>query len=293
MALEDSLAYWAKPPGSTEQDKCDNAVRAIRKAIDGSTKLSSKAVRVFAQGSYCNRTNVRQDSDVDICVLCTDSIFFDLPQNMSARDFGITTPASYSYSEYKNDVGAALADYFGSGVTRGKKAFDIHENTYRVDADAVACFEYHRYSKDGSYVTGTAFVPDGGNRIVNWPDQNYENGVAKNKVTGGRFKDLVRIIKRLRNKMVDENIAEARPIPSFLNECLIWNVPNGGFGHDTLKGDVRWAIAYLFNNTMKVEDCKEWGEVNELKYLFGAHQSWTMEQAHTFVSKAWDYVGFE
>jgi hypothetical protein len=61
MALEDSLASWAKPPGSTEQDKCDNAVRGIRKAIDGSTKLASKTISVFALGSYCNRTNVRQD----------------------------------------------------------------------------------------------------------------------------------------------------------------------------------------------------------------------------------------
>lgn len=294
MALEDSFASWAKPLGTTEQDKCDNAVRGIRKAIDGSTKLTSKSVRVFAQGSYCNRTNVRQDSDVDVCILCSDTIFFDVPEGKTAADFGISVPATYPYSEYKNDVGSALTTYFGAkGLTRGKKAFDVHENTYRVDADAVAVFEYQRYDADGSCHIGTAFTPDGGNRIVNWPEQNYQNGVDKNKSTGGRFKDVVRILKRLRNKMNDEDIAAAKPIPSFLIECLVWNVPNDNFGHDTLTADVWDSLAHLFNNTLKFESCSEWGEVNELKYLFRAGQPWTLTDTHSFLSAAWDYLGFK
>ena len=93
--------------------------------------------------------------------------------------------------------------------------------------------------------------------------------------------------------MDEKNVAAAKPIPSFLIECLVWNVPNVGFGHDTYTADVRWALAYLFNNTMKSEDCSEWGEVNELKYLFRGGQSWTLQQAHAFVSAAWDYLGFE
>lgn len=294
MALEDSLVSWAKPPGDTEQSKCDNALRGIRKAIDGSSKFASKTVTVFAQGSYCNRTNVRQNSDVDVCILCSDTIFFDVPEGKAATDFGITVPASYPYPEYKEDVGSALVTCFGvKGVTRGKKAFDVHENTYRLDADAVPTFEYRRYAIDGSYLEGTAFTPDNGGRIVNWPKQNYENGVSKNKVTGGRFKDVVRILKRLRNKMSDEDISAAKPISSFLIECLVWNVPKDYFGHDTLTADVRAALAHLFNCTMEFEGCSEWGEVNELKYLFRTVQPWTLEQAHAFTSAAWDYLGFK
>jgi hypothetical protein len=294
MALEDSFVSWAKPPGTTEQDKCDNAVRAIRKAIDGSTKLASKSIKVFAQGSYCNRTNVRQDSDVDVCVLFDDSFFFDVPEGKTTADFRLISPAPYGYPEYKNDVDAALKAYFGTkGVTRGKKAFDVHENTYRIDADAVATFEYRRYANDGNWLVGTAFLPDGGNRIINWPEQNYQNGVAKNKTTGGRFKDVVRILKRLRNKMNDENIAAAKPVPSFLIECLVWNVPNEYFGHHNLTADVRASLAHLFNDTRKFETCSEWGEVNELKYLFRATQAWTLTEAHSFLSAAWDYLNFK
>jgi hypothetical protein len=39
-----------------------------------------------------------------------------------------------------------LTDFFDRGaVQRGNKAFDVHANTYRVDADVVAAFEYRWY----------------------------------------------------------------------------------------------------------------------------------------------------
>jgi predicted nucleotidyltransferase len=71
---EDVFRTWGGAPSNTEQGKCENAVR---KAIDASRKLSSKTIEVFAQGSYANRTNVRQDSDVDICVLYKDAFYSD------------------------------------------------------------------------------------------------------------------------------------------------------------------------------------------------------------------------
>jgi hypothetical protein len=299
MSLETTLSSWATAPGQTEQTKCDNAVRAVRKAIEASAALENRTISVSPQGSYHNRTNVRLDSDVDICVLCSDVCFVDysLSEGLGDADVGLVDHP-YTYAEFKDDVEEALSSYFGSSaVVRGNKAFDIHENTYRIDADAVACFEhrrYQRYSTGGFYhYSGTQLLPDKGGKIVNWPEQNYDNGVAKNKETGQRFKDVVRIIKRLRNKMADEKIAAAEQVPSFLIECLVWNVPSGGFGHDTYTADLRWALVHIFNNTMNFDDCKEWGEVNELKYLFRLSQTWTMEQAHQFASAAWNYLEFK
>jgi hypothetical protein len=291
MISEDSLISWAKAPGQTEQTKCDNAVNAIRKAKDASKALANRNVRVFAQGSYCNRTNVRQDSDVDVCVLCTDSFFFDLPEGKTNQDYNFTTPAAYPYAQFKTDVGTALASYFVDGhVVRGNKAFDIRENTYRIAADAVPCFEYRRYFNDGLIWEGVGFLPDNGNRIINWPHQNYQNGVAKNAATGQRFKDVVRILKRLRYMMQDENSGAAKAVPSFLIECLVWNVPEATFQHATYRDLVRNALAHLFNKTINFADCEKWPEINQRKYLFGAAQPWTFGQAHAFVSEAWDYL---
>lgn len=298
MSWEDKFQNWGKPPSETEQEKCDNAERAVRKAIAASPALKDRDTRVFVQGSYRNRTNVRFDSDVDICVLCKDVCFVDysMSEGLVDGDVGLTSHP-YTYAEFKNDVEAALRSYFGSGsVTRGNKAFDIHENTYRVDADVVACFEHRRYmGRPGNYryLSGTQLLPDKGGIIINWPEQHYENGVGKNDATNRRFKAIVRALKRLRNEMDDEGILAVKVIPSYLIECLVWNAPNEKFGYPSYTSEMRSCLAHLFNNTISFDDCKEWGEINELKYLFRDSQPWTLPQAHNFVSAAWDYVGFE
>lgn len=291
---EQTFGSWGQPPSQTERDKCDNAERAIRKAISQSEALSARAVEVFAQGSYRNRTNVRQDSDVDICVLCRESFYFDLPEGMTREQFGFNSPGNYSYDAFKNDVGQALIDYFGStAVTRGNKAFDIHENSYRIDADVVAAFEYRRYDRRDSYHEGTRFFPDNGGVVTNWPQQNYDNGVAKNDATSRRFKAIVRILKQLRNEMDDAGISAAAPIASYLSECLIWNVPNAGFAYDSLTDNLRYALAHLCNSTRAAEQCRDWGEINELKYLLRGGQPWSREQVNVFLNSAWNYVGFD
>lgn len=295
---ESVFVTWGSAPSATEREKCDNAERAIRKAIDASAKLSAKTIEVFAQGSYANRTNVRQDSDVDICVLYKDAFFpdYSMSQGLNGPLLGFTD-APYPYTEFKNDVEAALKSYFGAGsVTRGKKAFDVHANTYRVDADVVPCFEHRRYMgtvESHWYNSGTQLFPDNGGKIINWPRQNYRNGVSKNDATGRRFKAVVRILKRLRNEMVENGHKVAEPIPSYLIECLVWNVPNEGFGHDTYSADVRYALAHLWNETRSDEACKEWGEINELKYLFRPSQPWRRDQVNSFLHAAWNYIGFK
>jgi hypothetical protein len=295
---EDVFSTWGGPPSATEQTKCENAERAVRKAIDASSKLNTHNIEVFAQGSYANRTNVRQDSDVDICVLYKDAFFSDygMRQGLNGPLLGFTD-ANYPYTEFKNDVEAALKAYFGAGsVTRGKKAFDVHANTYRVDADVVPCFEHRRYMGTHQsywYNSGTQLFPDNGGKIVNWPGQNYTNGVAKNEATGRRFKAVVRILKRLRYEMIGNGHTIAESIPSYLIECLVWNVPNEGFGHDEYRDDVRYALAHLCNETRTDETCKEWGEINELKYLFRQSQPWTREQVNKFLNAAWNYIGFK
>ena len=273
---EDVFRTWARPPSETEQDRSDNAERMIREAIRNDAVLSKRNIDVFAQGSYKHNTNIKQDSDVDICIRYMDTFFYDLPdQSVGPERFGIE-PSVYTLLEFKNAVENALVNKFGrKSVTRGNRAFDIHENSYRVNADVVACFEYRLYT--GSFVggvaqydSGTELHPDKGGRIINWPQQNYENGVWKNKQTGTRYKYIVRILKRLRNYMKENKVQAANDIASFLIECLAWNVPNDSYCSDSYISNVRSVLAHLFNETLTDEKCAKWGEVNELKYLFNA-----------------------
>ncbi len=290
---EDAFSGWAQPPAKTEQERCENAERSVRNAINASDRLKNRNIKVFAQGSYRNNTNVKHDSDVDLGVLCYDTFFFDLPDGATREQFDIST-ATYSYEEFKNNTENVLVSYFGaSAVKRGNKAFDIHESSYHVDSDVATFFEYRRYSTNGQYLSRVELRPDNGGRVINWPEQHYNNGVSKNNDTSRRFKALVRIIKSLCNYMADQGIVIAKSTPSFLIECLTWNVPNDNFGKYTYADDLRACLAFLFNNTISDDKCSEWGEVSELKYLFKGSQKWTREQAHNFISSAWDFVGFK
>jgi hypothetical protein len=296
---EVTFASWSLGPGHTEADKCANAESAVHRAIAADDELNRRDITIFPQGSYRARTNVRRESDVDICVRYNSTFFDVYPEGKKREEFGNVT-GSMDFGDFKDMVGIALRNYLGGeNVKRGNKAFDVHANTYRIDADVIPTFEHRRYTGelnsngDYYYLSGVGFEPDSGGRVYNWPQQNYDNGVAKNNQTFRSFKRLVRIIKRLRYKMEDDGIAAAKNIPSFLIECLVWNVPDDEFLHSSFTADVRAALVHLFNNTVKYEDCSEWGEENELKYLFRGAQPWTRQQANDFIGAAWDYAGFQ
>jgi len=295
---EDTLIFWAQGPAKTEAVKCENAETAVKKAIAADEILSQLDISVFAQGSYKARTNVRQDSDVDITVRYNGEFFPDYPVGRTDKDFG-HVDGSLKFVDYKNMIQGALESYFEkASVTRGNKALDVHANTYRIDADVVPAFGHRRYTgrsnTDGTaqYLSGVAFLPDSGGMVVNWPDQTYDNGVRKNGSTGRHYKRVIRILKNLRNKMQEDEEKAADNISSFLIECLVWNCPDEAFRHDEYTDDVRYVLAYTCNNTREDKQCFEWGEVNELKYLFRDSQPWNRQQVNPFLNAAWNYMGY-
>ena len=291
---ETDFTEWSRPPGQGEHEKSERAIAAIKKAIAKSSTLASHNISVFTQGSFRNRTNVRKDSDVDVCILCSDTIIIDYPPGVTDGHTGLG-PASYDFTDFKNDVGAALTSHFGRDhVTRGKKAFDIHENTYRIDADVVPCFEFRKFFVASGVLyfhTGTALFPDGGGTTVtNFPEQQYQNGTAKNDATSRRFKKAVRIIKRLKNEMKTNGILQAIPIPSYLIECLVWNVPNNLFVQLSLKQMVMNVLENIWTQTKTDNSSAYMFEENGIKLLFGAQPEWTRQQVNDFAAAAWNYV---
>jgi hypothetical protein len=302
---EDKFRRWSKPPSLSEVAKQNNAERMVSEAMRESAALRSHKTSVIVQGSYRNRTNVPQDSDVDICVCCKDTFFY----NFGSADYGQSEAgvidATYSYTQFKNDVQAALETKFGTrGVRRGDKAFDLRENTYRVDSDVVAAFAYKWYRKRTfnaligefvpSYVTpeGTKFHSDSGLEVINWPEQQYSNGVAKNDRTGTRFKSIVRTLKNLRYDMAESGISESNCICSYLIESLIYNVPDFVLSGESYYQNVRDCIAMCYQATAPEGDCDKWFEPNGIKFLFHSSQPWTRQQVNEFTLAAWRYCGF-
>jgi hypothetical protein len=303
---DSQFTIWARPPGVTERQKIERAEKAIGDAIAASAKLRSHGTRAFPQGSYYNRTNVARESDVDIRVVPSDVFYTDWelvdaaarsePAVRNALDAEVGNfDHPYGFAEFKDDVEAALVAHFGrAAVVRGDKAFDIHENTYRVESDCLPAYELRLYGRNYGRIThreGIAFHTYGGDYIQNFPEQQHAEGVAKHDRTDQRFKKMVRILKNLRYEMEDEGVAVAKPIPSFLVECLVWNVPDHLFNRGPYYEDMRLVLASL---SVDLSDPKsdDWTEENGIRFLFHWRQPWKKSEAKAFVDAAWDYVGF-
>lgn len=297
---EQTFRSWSGPSSDTEEAKRDRTEEEIRSALKSYQALKDRSFKVYVKGSYKNNTNVKQDSDIDICVELTEFYKYDNPPdfpNATPEQLGITPyTGNYTAGTFKNDVDTALAATFGrTKVTRGPIALKIREAKTTLPADMVPCVGLHEYYLDSSgrpqYRSGTRIFPDKGDPFDNYPQQQYDNGVTKNNVTGRRFKQMVRVLKRLENELVQ--LSKIDELPSYLMECLVYNVPNDRFGNDRYFQDMRGALAVIYNATLTDETCAKWYEVNHIKWLFHASQGWTRQQAFGLADAAWEYVGFE
>src|ERR1700693_1596383 len=225
---ESRFQSWSNGPGKTESERCDNAERIVKQCLIDAGILDKYQLEVFTQGSFANRTNIPQESDVDICVRSKAAFFGKYPEGLTKEDFGFSA-AAFSYAELKNDVERALRARFGGEMKRGDKCFSLRANTYRVDADVTATLEHRRYHSPENrarYYSGSEFVTDAGKQIINWPKQHIANGIGKHDATKRRFKKIVRILKRLQFDLIDSGVLTAKLIPSYAVECCAFNIAN-------------------------------------------------------------------
>ena len=294
---ESVLQSWTSPLSQTEEQRVENTVRMIREAVTSYFKLSDCSMSIFAQGSYANNTNVRQNSDVDICIMSTSTVFCNYVEGKTDIDYGYT-PGTISFYDYKAYIIEASKNKFGAAaLTIGNMCINIKANSYHVNADVVPAFQYRDFKIINSinpqkYIEGIKYLSSTGEQVINYPKDHIENGKQKNIDTNHEYKKLVRIMKHIRNEMVDKGIVNGDKITSFLIECLIWNLPNDIITNsNTWAGTVQKSIAYLWN---KINDNqhKEWGEVSERLYLFHSNRKWTAKETKSFLSDMYNFLQF-
>lgn len=292
------LDQWAEPPSNSEQRRfgITERVANIRNAIANSASLCNRGIRVSVQGSHRHNTIVRLDRDVDIYVILMDIFTTDYTFARGFSDKKLKLyDATYSYPEFRNDLEATFVAAFGRNyVRRGSKGFTLKEkNIHRVNSDVVAGFEHRRYRPDGTYDIGITLRPDNRDSFESWPEQHFQNGEVKNSKTERRYQRFVRIMKKLCDYMARHGYPQARAIPSYLNECLVYNTPNNLLSAGTLSDNLREMLAYLLQATETDEECRKWLEVTEMNYLFHSSRPWTREQAHNWILAAWEWLEYE
>jgi hypothetical protein len=292
---EDAFKSWTLPLSQTEEQRVVNTVEMVRATVASYNKLSDCTMEIFSQGSYANNTNVRQNSDVDICVMLTSTFFPNYVDGKHNKDYGYKE-GSINYSNYKNFIIEALKQKFGDdAIAIGNRSICIDANSYHINADVVPSFQYRDYkiiesTNPSKYVEGIKYFAEDGSVIINYPKDHIRNGKQKNISTDYDYKKLVRIFKHLRNDMVDSGKTDKDRITSFLIECLIWNVPNETItGSSTWTETVREAVVYLWN-AINDEKHKLWGEVSERLYLFHPERRWTAEGTKDFLYNMYNYL---
>ena len=213
----------------------------IKKVLESSTTpYAGKSYDVFLQGSYCNDTNIYAESDVDIVIRLNDVFQSDISQltPLAKEAWGKAfSDATYNHSNFKADVLKALKDAYGDDVKAGDKAIMIEAYGNRRKADVITAVEFRRYCQfnnlyDQNYVSGISFWDSAGNRIANYPKQHSANLTKKHQSSGEWLKPMVRILKNMRTKLVDEGIIEGKIAPSYYLEGLLYNVPDDKFTTD-------------------------------------------------------------
>lgn len=291
---------WAAPPSQTEIDERDRTEKQIRNALQAWPAVARRNFRVFVKGSYRSGTNVRRGSDLDLAVellgaSATDRSFI-VEKAFSARELPdsrlglVSAPIEYGEARktFKDDCVDALVDAFGpTMVERHNKCIEVSEKSTTLPADVVPCSTHRRYDSQVAHYDGIEITPDRGPKIVNWPQQDYDNGVAKNGRTSRRYKRVVRGLKALENRMAESGIQET---PSWLVECLVYNVPDSVFDSQSNFANALSVLLWLSEELASTTGRGEWHEVNELKYLFAPSQPWSLQDAASFVSQAMRFL---
>jgi len=291
MKLEDQLSGWTGPSSDTEQDKQERTERMIRQAIDEHTPFKDCSLKVYAKGSYANNTNVRADSDVDIAVECTEAEYWEEAKEGFHKPRG-RYEGIWSPEKLRSELVAALKAKFSSQVDdTGSTAIQINSGSARVDADVVPCFSYLYYFESTSR-QGTKIFKTHGGSLVNYPAQQLEKGIAKNKQTGYAYKKSARLLKRIENAMSEDGTF--RDLPSFFIESLAFNCPDPVFTYSTWTDCLRAMLVHIWQQLEGDEPTNgRWVEANDCLYLFHPGKKWSREDGREFAKAAWNYFGFK
>lgn len=234
---EAQLTTWSHQGSITQSSATYETIKKVLEATG--TPYAGKNYKVFLQGSYGNDTNIYAESDVDIVIKLQDCFQHDLkelPDDQKAAFKAAHSDATYTHVEFKRDVLSVLKAAYERDVEPGDKAIRIAANGNRRKADVIAAIQYRRYHKflsisNQEYDEGICFYNGASMCIANYPKQHSENCTAKHQATNSWFKPMVRVLKNMRSKLVEDGVIAAGVAPSYYIEGLLYNVPKEKFGN--------------------------------------------------------------
>lgn len=174
----------------------------LRAALSRSPLFDARPYEIFGQGSRVNGTVSELGSDIDLVLM-------------------LKSDTGRGWEGFRDDVLAALGESYVVHMGRRCVNVDDPDSLFGQMVDILVATEYRVGDEQGVF-----FRDREGRPIVNFPNQHRCNGDAKDLRTGGHFKQAVRSVKRLRRLAEQERIIVSGAAPSYLLECLLFNVPD-------------------------------------------------------------------
>lgn len=233
---ESQLEIWAKQGSITQSS---NTYKIIKNALESPrAPYAGKSFRVFLQGSYANDTNIYSESDVDVVIQLDDCFHHNvsaLPAEEQAEFNKTYSNSTYRFLNFKNDVEAALRIAFGNDVKRRNKAIEVAAGGGRRKVDVIVATQFRRYQRfesewNSKFDEGICFFNEKGTMIVNFPKAHSANLTAKHQQSYEWLKPMVRVVKNMRETLIELHWLDNADAPSYFLEGLLYNVPNEKFG---------------------------------------------------------------
>ena len=270
-----TLEKFTKDISDTEEDKANHSIEMVEEAIKNYdwTSVNLNRPKVKLKGSYHNGTNVKIDSDVDIYVLFSSYYKVDT-DNYSISNTHIGD--GYDCEYHRIHLQRALENRFGNQLHIGKKAFKLPSTTYKHETDIVGAVNAIDDKGRIGYNGITSFFNDG-TKSFNYPEQDKINSDNKDRFTNEYYKKMVRIFKGIKN---DLNLN----IPSFLIECMVFNIVNDYFIYNNSYLDKTKNIIKIWKNNLP-NNSFAFLELNGIKKLFSTYQKWNVNDAIYLINK--------
>ena len=150
--------HWERPASETEEVQINRSAGMVQGAFNDNAWLVKEGVQIRPQGSYHNNTNVRQDSDMDLCAWHPG---IEVMVEHGLSDEEVNRWLGYTYNgrmisdisvELRRAVDYALRAKFGTAnVKEGNKAFRVSAvSGSRTDADVVPAIRLHYVRRQGT-----------------------------------------------------------------------------------------------------------------------------------------------
>jgi hypothetical protein len=303
QSWNDRLEHWERPASDSEEAMIERAAAMTRQVMSTNPWFLAENVQIQPQGSYYNNTNVRQESDIDLRAV-DPGIFIQYEpgvlQSNAYQALGYSDTGKTfinSAAQLRRQVVAQLGSRFGAHNVdaSGRKAIRVNGIPgSRATVDIMPCFVLHRigwnaFASRYWTVKGIAILSTDGSWTFSFPDQHHTNGIAKRARTRLRFKKIVRMTKRLRDELVQQGAIQAKEVPSFLIECLVYGVEDQTFlfENDDRYDRLRRVVSRIHAQLHDPASCDSATDITEVAKLFGNDKPWTVASARQFSHAAW------